>query len=276
MQQLIYFIQKYKYFLFFLLLQCVALALTINNHNFHKSKFISSANTFTGSIYNQKANFSNYLHLKKQNTYLSKENKELQNLLVKYTTLIDTLINTKKIDTIRYHQKYNYINGKIIQNEFHKPYNYLTINRGKKDSVTTEMAVINSKGIIGITDAISNNYARVQSILNRNSKINARFKSNHYFGTLTWNGDDYNIVQLTDIPRQTNIAIGDTIITGGKSAIFPEGILIGKVINLPKNPTASNTIDVQLFNDMSNLSYIYIVKNLDKIEIKELENQINE
>lgn len=276
MQQLIFFIQKYKYFLYFLLLQIIALVLIFNNHSFHRSKFVSSTNSITGGLYDKSNELSDYLKLKTYNNQLSEENNELKNKLALLGFSADSVTETKVIDSLKFKQEYLFINGKIRRNEFNKPYNFLLINRGKKHGVTKEMAVINDKGIIGITDNISNGYTRVQSILNRNSRINARFKNNFYFGTLIWNGKDYNTVQLTDIPRQATYQVGDTIITGGKSTIFPEGIPVGTVINKPKNLTASNTIDIKLFNDMSNLGYIYIVKNFDKQEIKELENNTNE
>ena len=137
------------------------------------------------------------------------------------------------------------------------------------------MVVINSKGIIGITEDVSSNYTRVQSILNSNSKINARLKNSFHFGTLVWNGVDYNVVQLEDIPRQADFKIGDTIITGGKSTIFPEGIPIGTIQKINSN-LSNNSIQVKLFNDMSNISTIYIVRALDKKEIRTLNNSFNE
>lgn len=276
MQQLIYFIRKYKYFLYFLLLQCISIALIINNHNFHRSKFISSSNTITGGIYNKTSELSDYLHLKSQNKDLSEENKRLKNQLEKFFFLSDSISTTTIVDSTEFKQQYTYINGKITKNDFHKPYNYLTINRGKKHGITKEMAVVNGKGIIGITDNVSNGYARVQSILNRNSSINARFKNSNHFGSLSWDTKNKNIVQLTDIPRQAIYKIGDTIITDGKSSIFPEGILIGTVLDSLKNQTASNTINIRLFNDMGNLGYVYIINNLDKEEVQELEKKDNE
>jgi rod shape-determining protein MreC len=134
------------------------------------------------------------------------------------------------------------------------------------------MAVINSKGVIGITDESSNNYTRVKSILNYNSSINARLKNTNYFGSLTWNGKNYNIVQLEDIPRQAPLQVGDTIETDGKSSIFPEGILIGEIVNINRNNTTNTSVDIQLFNDMSNLGYVNVIKNLHKEEIQSLEN----
>ncbi|MBL4905172.1 MAG: rod shape-determining protein MreC [Flavobacteriaceae bacterium] len=275
MQQLIYFIQKYKYFLFFLLLEFVALFITINNTNFHKSKFISSANEITGGLYEKATQLSDYFSVKAQNEALIFENTSLKNQLEFLNSKTDTVLNHLVVDSLKFNQKYVYTSAKIIKNNYHKKNNYITINVGSEQGVLKEMAVINNKGIIGITDQTSYNYARVQSILNSNSKINARLKNSTHFGTLTWDGKEYNTVQLTDIPRQAILKIGDTIITGGKSTIFPEGILIGLVKKI--NDTNSiSTIDIELFNDMSNLSNVYIVKSLDKTEIESLEKTENE
>lgn len=276
MQQIIYFFQKFKYFLFFLLLEVIALTFTFNNLNFHKSKFVNSANNITGGIFTTISNSSEYLSLKSENLRLSEENTRLRNSIEKNISIKFDKDSTI-IDSLKYHQKYVYTEAKIINNNYSKTFNFLTINKGKKDSIDKEMAVINSLGIIGITENTSNNYTRVQSILNKNSGINARLKGNtFYYGTLKWNSKDYNIVQLHDIPRQAPLKIGDTIETGGKSTIFPEGIPIGTISKINKGNTADNKVDVKLFNDMSNLRHVYIVKNLHKEEIKSLENTNNE
>lgn len=275
MQQIIYFFQKFKYFLFFLFLEFIALTFIFNNHNFHKSKFINSANSITGKIYVALENFSEYLELKSINEQLSEENTRLKNLL-EHTKLFSTKEDSIVINSAKYHQKYTYTQAKIIKNSYSKPFNFLTINSGKSQGTEKEMAVVNSKGIIGITNNALNRYTTVQSILNRNSKINARLKNSNYFGTLGWDGKDYKIVQLFDIPRQASLKIGDTIETDGKSTIFPEGILIGTISKINTRNTVDNKVDVRLFNDMSNLRYVYIIKNLHKEEIQSLENTTNE
>ncbi|TVZ56743.1 rod shape-determining protein MreC [Lutibacter sp. Hel_I_33_5] len=267
MQQLVFFIQKYKFFLFFLLLEGIAFFLIVNNHTFHKSKFVSSTNFITGNLYEKTSNLTEYLNLNDRNKELVLENLQLKNDLENLKSLLDTTIYISVVDSTKYNQKYIYTAAKTIKNEYHKNSNYITINKGEKDGISFEMAVVNSKGIIGITDLSNNNYSRVQSIININSKINARLKNNTYFGTLEWNGNDYNIVQLNDIPRQIIVKRGDTIITGGKSAIFPEGILIGTV---DKINTTTNSLDVKLFNDMANIGPLYVIKNLEKLDLKSL------
>ncbi len=273
MQQLFYFLRKYKYLLYFLFLELIAVVLTINNNNFHRSKFINTTNTLTGGLLEKVNSISEYTNLDAVNQELILENKKLKNDLAKLYTMLDTVSIRQVEDSSKYNQKFYYIEGKIITNNFQKTNNFLTINRGSEDGISTEMAVINSKGILGITENVGPHYTRVQSILNKNSKINASFKNSNHYGTLEWNSKDYNVVQLSDIPRQAEYKIGDTIITGGKSAIFPEGIPIGTVKNIPTKLSALNTIDVILFNDMSNLSQTYIIKSFDRKEILNLNSQ---
>lgn len=275
MQQLFHFFRKYKYFLFFLLLGFTAIFFTINNNNFHKSKFISSANEITGGFYEKTSQISNYFNLKSLNEELMLENNNLKNLVEKYTSKTDSTVSISVFDFVKYHQKYTYTAAKIYSNNYHNLNNFILINKGIDQGVNKEMAVVNSKGIIGITEDVSANYSRVQSILNSNSKINAKLKNSFHFGTLIWNGQDYNVVQLEDIPRQANIKVGDTIITGGKSTIFPEGILIGTIQKI-NSQNSKNSIDIKLFNDMSNIGYVYVVTALDKEEIRTLNNPLDE
>lgn len=275
MQQLIYFIQKYKYFLFFLLLEFIALYITINNNNFHKSKFISSANFLTGGFYKKATQFSTYFELKKHNDELRDENIKLKNKLEFLNSKKSIYNDSTVIDSTEFNQKFTFTTSLIVKNNYHLKTNFLTIDKGTNQGVTKEMAVVNSLGIIGVIDASSNNYSRIQSILNTNSKINARLKNSAHFGTLIWDGKSNEKVQLIDIPRQAAIKIGDTIITGGKSTIFPEGILIGSVINI-SNTNSLSTIDIQLFNDMTSLSTVYIIKSLDKAEVELLNENLNE
>ena len=273
MQQIVYFFQRYKYFLLFVFLEIIALALTFNNLNFQKSKFIASSNFLVGGIFEGISNTKDYFNLKEDNAALVEENTTLKNLLAK-----NEKNNPKQYtkDSINTDQKFTFISAKIINNNYDKAFNFLTINIGAKSGINSEMAVINDNGVIGITDHSSSRYTRVQSILNKNTRINARLKNTNYFGTLFWNGKDYNTVQLVDIPRQAPLQLGDTIETGGRSTIFPEAIPIGVVASINETNSADNEINITLFNDMSNLKHIYVIQNRDKEEIRNLENIDNE
>ena len=278
MHQLIYFLRKYRFFLFFLGLEIIALALIFNNHAFHRSKFVSSANSITGGFYNKSSSISDYFQLTEENEELSQENTRLRNELERIKQLLDSTRVYRVLDTTKYKQQYTYISGRIQKNQYSGANNFLTINLGSNDSIAKEMAVINSKGIVGITEKVSGNYSRVQSILNQKSSISAKLKKNSaHMGNLKWDGKDYNIVQLEGLPRQADIQKGDTIITSGNSAIFPEGIPIGTAIDVQGGETSVNrVVNIQLFNDMASIKNIYVIKNFDKLEIRKVESGSDE
>jgi len=274
MQQLIYFIRKYKYFLLFILLQILAFNFTIQHHSYHQSKFVNSANFISGGFYNKINSINEYFYLKTENQLLNEENVELKNLLAKISLPSNDSLYSKT-DTLHKIQKYNYTVAKVINNNYSKRNNVLTINKGSNKGLVSELGVINSKGIIGVVKNVSNNYATILSILNSSSRINVKLKNGNHFGSLIWNGEDYALVQIIDIPRQAKLKKGDTIITGGKSALFPEGINVGTVDDIIIKNHQYQKINVRLFNDMSAIGQVQIVKNLHKEELLTLEEKSN-
>lgn len=269
MQQIINFLIRNKTFLLYLFLLFISVILTFQSHAYHQSKYLNSSNFIFGNVYSLSNNISSYFGLKEENQKLVEENEMLRRKVFNITysstehQLDSTLIG------------YDIIKGRVINNSYADQRNYITINKGEKDSITQDMGVITSKGILGIVENTSNRFASVQSILNEKSNINAKIKNSNNFGSLVWsNTQDYKIVQLVDIPRLVPLTIGDTIVTGAMSSIFPENIPIGTINKFDlDNSKSFYQIDVKLFNDMTNVGPVYIIKNLNRQEVLELEEK---
>jgi rod shape-determining protein MreC len=270
MQQIFDFIYKNSYKLLFLLFLGISLSLSIQSHSFHRSKVITSANSLSGGFHEKINNLTEYIYIGNRNDALALENAELRSLLLNSQGSNALL----KFDSIKGVNTSDIIVSKVIHNSYNSYENYLTLNSGSLNGVKSDMGVINSQGIIGIIDNTSAKYATVISILNIKSQINAKLKKSNHFGSLTWNGKSTGFVQLIDVPRLASIRKGDTIVTGGQSAIFPENINIGTISKIEiDNQTHYYTIQVKLFNDMTNLGHVYILKSKDREEIINLENQ---
>ena len=275
MQQIINFVIRNKTFLLFLLLFGVSIGLTIQSHSYHKSKFINSANFITGGIYEGASGISDYFNLRSQNDILLEENNQLRSQLLNQNEAIAT--NSSFIDTMSYQGQYRVQSAKVINNNYSASKNYITLNKGEKDSIKEDLAVITSKGIVGIIDNTSNGYSRVLSILNTKSSINAQLKSTNHIGSLEWDARSSEMVQLSDISKFAPVKEGDTIVTGGQSSIFPQGILIGTIDSFVLDISGDTyTVQVKLFNDMTNLGHVYIIENLDREEIQQLERTDDE
>ncbi|SEK79118.1 rod shape-determining protein MreC [Maribacter orientalis] len=266
MQQIINFLIRYKTFLLYLSLLLISFIFTFQSHSYHQSKFLNSSNYITGSIYSFSDNITSYFNLREENNRLVEENKKLRDKLFNNIQLFGISIDTSSVD-------YEVIRGRVINNSYADQRNYITINKGQNDSIAQDMGVITDKGILGIVENTSANYSTVQSILSEKSNINAKIKNSNHFGSLVWeNTTDYNVVQLIDIPRLVPLTIGDTIVTGAMSSIFPENIPIGTIKRFDlDNSKSFYFIDVELFNDMTNIGNVYIIRNLNRKEVLELE-----
>ena len=285
MQQLIDFILRKKDVVVYFVLLFLSLSLIFNSNYFHKSKFIIFSNGITNYTNEVFENINWYFELKKVNSSLAEENLILKNQLEKF-------IEKKSIDSLK-NVAFQYQNAKVISNNLSSFKNNLIINKGTKHGLKNEMGVISSTGIVGIIDRTSKNYSSVMSVLNTESKINAKVKRTSHFGTLEWNGLSNRDLLLNDIPETADIKIGDSIITGGMSLIFPEGINIGVISDIMKQEKFNDTImkfninnqfkiariefrenylniEVKLHTDMNNLNNVYVIESLNKDEFENI------
>ena len=286
MQQIIDFIIRKKDVVVYFILLLFSLSLIFNSNYFHRSKVIILLNTISSFSSENFDYINEYFELKDINLDLTKENLFLKNQLekVKQYSNLDSLKNTN----------FTFRNAKVISNNLSSFKNHLIINKGVRHGLKNEMGVINSTGIVGIINRTSKNYSSVMSVLNIDTKINAKVKRTSHFGTLEWNGRRTSYLVLNDIPETANIKVGDSIITGGMSLIFPEGINIGvvseilnqnkisdTVVRFKGNINEANyldfefkenylTVKVKLHTDMNNLNNVYVIESLNRKEFQKI------
>ncbi len=263
MQRIIYFLIRNKDFILFLSLLFICLSINIRYNEYNKSRFLNSSNTLFSHLYNTKFTISKYFNLEYQNKILTEENRKLR--LILYNT------NKKKVDQF---EKVNFdvTSVSVIKNSYSYSNNFITIDSGKKDSIDIDNGVISSNGVVGIIDKTTYNYSRFISILNTNFLLNAKFKNSNYFGILSWDGININKVQLKDVPKQAEVSIGDTIVTGGNSLIFPKGIPVGYVDSYKLDNSENYLeLEIKLATDMTNIEKLYVLKNNNLREINSLD-----
>lgn len=269
MSNLIAFFIRHKNTLLFLFLLCISLGFTFQSHSFQRSKAVSSANYISGTLYSWNEGMGSYFQLRKENDQLVEENRRLRQHLYNDVLLKDSV--NAVMDTVLYGDPYIIQAVKVIANRYRNLDNYILINKGEKDSIKPEYGVMTSNGVLGVVEAVSPHYSRVISILNTNLSINAQLKNSEHFGTLAWNGHDPNVLNLMDIPRVADVHKGDTIMTNGRSLIFPKGIMIG-TIESAKVKRGQNFYDikVRLFSDMTAIGNAYVIQNKRRPEADSL------
>ena len=231
MQWVLNAIIRYKNFLFFFFLSSISLLFSAKKSDYHNTQLAKSSLFLAGIIHQPFDNLSRYFDLKEENQRLQLENNTLKNLVLE--KFKQSEISTLEDENLA-GPNYWSLPAKLIRNSYTQNRNILLLDKGKNDGVTKEMGVIGTKGIIGIVNQTSQGYATVLSILNLDLKINAKFQNSNVFGSLYWTGKAPNKMLLSDVSVINPVKVGDTLVTGGMSSYFPEGIIIGTVTEIER------------------------------------------
>ena len=271
MHNLIQFFIRQRAFFIFLFYVILSLILLIRFNAYHQSVFFSSANRAVGEIYSVAGNVTSYFGLRDANLDLLEENGHLEKEIQILRDRIQQMqfLNVPVDTTV----KYDFKMAHVINNSTSTMENYITLNRGRLDGLAPQMGVVDQNGIIGIVSMVSDHYAVVISLLNTKLRISAKVKKSDYFGSLAWYAESPDYVVLDELPRHVNFKKGDTIVTSGFSAAFPEGLPVGVVEGFAKHQSDDNfySLKIKLFADFNRLNNVRVIINHQQQEQLQLE-----
>ncbi|GHB42127.1 rod shape-determining protein MreC [Mongoliitalea lutea] len=268
MQRIFLFLYRIRAFLLFVALEAIAIFLIVSNNSQQGSAALNSANQLSGSILNTQSNVLDYFSLATVNKALVDKNANLLAELEKFKRPADSVYI--ELDSVL-SASFQFKGAKVINNSIHHSQNYLTINRGSAHGIKEGMGVFNEEGVVGRVKAVTKNFASVISLLHTDLLVSSKVKSSEVFGSTKWDAADPKRAKMLYVPRHVSIEIGDEIVTSGYNAVFPEGISIGKVINVqPGKETNYLDITLELSTDFTRISYVYLVENNQEQELDEL------
>lgn len=271
------FFNKFFHVIVFVALLVTSIVLIYNSMNYQRFVLATTTQSITGPINKSWSKVLRHFQFSEENENLMQQN--LQLLREKPNIFIyseDSLYSFSVSDTNKYGKKvekrmYDYFTAHVIYNTTNKKHNYIIIDKGLKDGVTTDMAVLSAQGVVGVVNDVSENFSSIIPLLNPNSRISAKIMPINQIGTVVWEDNDPELGYLVDIPQHLTVNIGDSVFTSGFSNVFPANILIGTVVN--KYDNAKNTfltIKVKFSTNFNNINSVYLVKNLYKSELDSL------
>lgn len=268
MQRILLFLYRIRAFLLFVALESIAIFLIVSNNSQQGSAALQSANQIAGSILTTQDNILDYFSLASVNKALVDKNALLLAELEKFKRPSDSVYI--ELDSVLL-ASFQFKGAKVVNNSIHLSQNYLTINKGSKHGIKEGMGVFNEEGVVGRVKAVTNNFATVISLLHTDLLVSSKVKSSEVFGTTKWDAEDSKRAKMLYVPRHVAIKVGDEIVTSGYNAVFPEGIPIGRVIDVrPGKETNYLDITLELVTDFTKISYIYLVENNQEKELEEL------
>ena len=172
----------------------------------------------------------------------------------------------------------NRIAGNIyeVASEITSYFGLHTVNRDLvRRNVELELQVESLSKALKAYTRDSAHYAIVLPVLNSKSSISCKIRRTDYFGSLKWSGGSSLYAWLRDIPRHSEFSLGDTVVTSGHSAVFPEGIPVGMVDDImDSHDGLSYVLKVKLFTDFARLNDVNVISARGQSEQAVLEDNI--
>ena len=270
--RLINLLKKYDYVVVFLLLVVVSAVLMSRTSYYQGSKLVAWSNAVAGGWYQGVHSVGGYFDLKGENDRLAAENAQLKAQLessyISYTDSVFTVNDTT------YRQRYEYTEARVIKNSWSQQNNFIMINKGSAHGIKVDQAVISPEGIVGVVMSVSKNFATIMPVLHSDSRNSVNVKRTGISGSLVWDGMDYRYAQVVDVPATHQFEDNDTIITSGLANDFPEGVLVGYVVEAePLSGSGFYRVKIRLATDFNKLDHVYIINNRFREEQEELMEQ---
>lgn len=276
MNKILEFFYKYLSVIIFVVLEILAFLLVVNKNDLQRSVAFRYATTLSAWTYEITNLVTDYFSLAEANKELSEENARLLTENARYRDLMlcsDSSGVSNQLGIVSARE--SYLSAKVVYNSVYDLQNYIIIDKGSAQGIEEDMGVFTPQGVVGVVQRVSKNYAVVLPIINPEQVISAKIKGNNQLGSVKWNGKTPLKAKLYEIPNHVNVVAGDSIVTSGFSAIFPEDIMIGVV---DKATNVENTmycdIDVALTVDFQSLSYVTVAAFTNKNELLNLQKSL--
>ena len=281
MKNLLAFVARFYHWFLFALLEVISGVLLFQYNSYQGSVWFTSANAVVGKVYEYDAVVHAFFsqgrvneELTLRNFYLERQVAQLRRLyedLTRDTTLIER-------QELAFLSQYHLIPAKVVSITLNKADNLITIDKGRVDGVEKDMGVACGNGVVGVVYLVSDHYAVVIPVLNvASSRISCAIRGRGYFGYLQWYGGDPSVAYVEDVPRHARFKRGDWVETSGYSAIFPSGVLVGKIENIYNSADGlSYRLKVRLATDFGCLRDVCVIGDKNISERLRLMEQVQD
>ena len=270
MHNLIDFLQKHSHWFLFVLLEVISLVLLFQYNSYQGSVWFSSSNVVVGKCYEWSSKVNTFFSLSHVNESLTLKNFYLERQVAQLSRLYaDATDDSLAAERIKLESlsKYQLVPAKVVSNSVNSHDNLITIDKGSADGISKDMGVVSGNGVVGIVYMVSKHYSVVMPVINSHSRVSCSIRGRGYFGYLHWTGGASNIAYVEDIPRHAHFKRGDWVETSGYSSIFPQGVIVGKILEVYNSRDGlSYRLKVLLSTDFGRLRDVCVVNDKTIVE----------
>lgn len=182
----------------------------------------------------------------------------LRSRLEGHEDLVQENLRLKKLLSFRQSLVYSSVAANVIGREPSHWNSSMIIDRGQRDGVKPGMAVVNSVGVVGKVVETGKNSSKVMLLTDPQFSVAAVVQGSRE--NVLVSGTLQGLCRLRFIDPGAGIRLGEQIVTSRLSSAFPEGLLVGEVIEIkPTDDFPSVECLVQPAVSVSQLEEVIVI-----------------
>ena len=194
--------------------------------------------------------------LKKKNSELEQSLRELEIIKAENDTLKE-YVNLKDKYT-----DYTTVPADVINRDISNYSSTIIINVGSDDGIKEEMTVIADSGLVGHVISVTNNTAKVQTIVDTASAVTSKISTTEDTIVVQGTLEDKSTLRANFIPTDAVVLQGDTVETSGIGGIYPKGIHIGTITEVVNtNNITDRYATIKTAVDFNKLNTVLVITN---------------
>ena len=204
--------------------------------------------------------WQNYFALqqvRRENEQLRHENGQLQVQLQEERALSTQTRSLQQLLELRQRTTLSTTAASVIAGGASPDFRTFTIDKGTRDGLRPDMAVIAPTGVVGRIIMPSARASKVQLLIDRNAAAGAIVERSRAQGVVLGTGGDK--LKFEYVPGAADVQVGDRVVTSGIDGIYPKGFAIGQIESIHKGAGVFSAIVVKPVVEFSSLEEVLVV-----------------
>jgi rod shape-determining protein MreC len=194
-----------------------------------------------------------------ENEVLKREVETLQMRLQEQQAVVEQARRLQDLLELRVHLPTATTAAQVIAADATPWFRTITIDKGSRDGVRRDMAVLAPKGVVGrVVGEPGPRAAKVQLLIDHNAAAGALVGRSGAGGIVVGSEGDPPL-RMEYVSNLADVEVGDTVMTSGIDGIYPKGFVIGTVEWVQRGSGLHKEIAIRPGVDFSGLEGVLVV-----------------
>ncbi len=198
-----------------------------------------------------------YRRLKKENLKLREQNQKLKLLVSQLEEMLYEKERVKELEKLKNRYTRVVALARVISMGTRPWPRIMVIDRGRKDGIKKDMAVVTAEGLAGKVIEVFNGYSKVLLISDVNFSASVRIKETRVEGVVSGTGTEE--CTLKYISKEEELKEGMTVVTSGLDRLFPKGIPVGKISSIEGADELFYIVRVRPFVELNKIENVMVL-----------------